>query len=191
MALTPFQRRKIERLFETMDLNRDGMLERSDFRQRVDKLARLRGWDPDGPEYARNLEFAIESWQGVREFADVDDDARISRDEFLRYASIFLDDREAVRAYARGDAQLLFDAMDVDADGHITLEEYRTWLGICGLDATAADAFFAHADLDEDGRMTRAEMSHAIEEYLISDDPSAGGNYLFGPLEAQGAGGSV
>lgn len=183
MALTPFQKRKLGKMFDTMDMNRDGLVERSDFRRRVDALARLRGWTEESPEYARNLEFAMDEWQSLRESADVDDDARISREEFLRYVDIFLDDRDAVRAYARGDAQLMFDAMDVDGDGRIAAAEYRIYLEACGMDASAADEFFAHADLNEDGRMTRAEMSHAMEEYLLSDDPEAGGNLLFGPLD--------
>lgn len=184
MSLTSFRRRKFARMFDAMDADGDGFVERSDFTRRVEALARLRGWDTDSPERMRSLRFALDEWQNLRESADADDDARIARDEYLRYAEIFLDDRDAVRAWARGDAQLMFDAMDADGDGRITVEEYRTYLEICGLDASAADAFFLHADLNEDGRITRAEMAHAVEEYLVSDDPAAGGNYLFGPLDA-------
>lgn len=183
MPLTPFQRRKLARMFDVLDVNGDGLVDRADFVRRVGALARLRGWDLDGPEYRRSLQFALEEWQNLRESADVDDDARISRDEFLGYTEIFLDEREAVRAWARGDAQVLFDAMDVDGDGKITVDEYRAYLVACGVDASAADAFFAHADLNEDGRVTRAEMAHAVEEFLVSDDPAAGGNFLFGRLE--------
>lgn len=183
MALTPFQKRKLSRMFDVLDVDGDGSVGRIDFTRRVEALARLRGWAPDGPEFARSLRFAHEEWDNLREGADADYDTRITRDEFLRHAEIFLDDRDAIRAWARGDVQLLFDAMDIDADGKLTLDEYRTWLQACGVDASAADAFFAHADLDEDGRISRAEMAHAFEEFLISENPGAGGNFLFGPVE--------
>jgi hypothetical protein len=28
-------------------------------------------------------------------------------------------------------------------------------------------------------------MAHAIEEFLLSEDPRAGGNFLFGPLDTE------
>ena len=183
MALTPFQQRKLVRMFDVMDVNGDGFIQRVDFVHRVNALARLRGWHGTSATYERHMRTALEEWQAICESADVDENARISQEEFIRYLGTFLDDREAIRAYARGDVQLMFDAMDADGDGKITVEEYRTYLEVCGLDASAADAFFAHADLDENGLVTRTEMAHAVEEYLVSDDPASGGNFLFGPLD--------
>lgn len=183
LPLTPFQRRKFARMFAVLDVDGDGLVRAADYTRRVEALARLRGWDEDAPEYRRSRRFALEEWQNLSETADVDLDGQVSRAEFLRFAEIFFDDREAVRAYARGDVQLMFDAMDADGDGRINVDEYRAYLQACGVDASAADTFFAHADLDEDGRITRAEMAHAVEEYLVSENPQAGGNFLFGPLD--------
>lgn len=183
VALTPFQKRKLGRMFDVMDVNSDGFVGRTDFVHRVNALARLRGWHAGSTSYDRNLRNALSEWQSVRESADVDEDARVSREEYLRFAAAFLADREAIRAYARGDVQLMFDAMDADGDGKITVDEYRQYLEVCGIDVSAADSFFAHADLNEDGLVTRAEMTHAMEEYLLSDDPASGGNWLFGPLD--------
>src|SRR5690606_29069438 len=182
MPLTPFQKHKIRRLFAVLDVNRDGRVDRNDYIRRVQALARLSGWTEGSPEYERNLHSVLQEWESVRDSADLDEDGAVTADEYLRYADIFLDDRDAVRAYARGDVQLLFDAMDRDGDGRITLDEYRAYLQACGVDASAADVFFAYADLDEDGEMTRGEVSHAVEEFLISEDRSAAGNFMFGPL---------
>src|SRR5262249_40174854 len=104
-------------------------------------------------------------------------------EELLRAAEVFLSDRESVRGYVRGDVQLLFDALDTDGDGRVTLDEYRRYLEVCGVKGSSAEAFFAHADLDENGRLTRREMADAVEEFLLGEDASAAGNYLFGPLE--------
>jgi Ca2+-binding EF-hand superfamily protein len=101
----------------------------------------------------------------------------------MRYADIFLDDRDAVRSFARGDAQLLFDAMDTDDDGSVSLQEYREYLQVCGIDTAVSADFFEYADLDRDGRITRAEMAHAVEEFLLSENPYAAGNHLFGAVE--------
>jgi Ca2+-binding EF-hand superfamily protein len=182
VPLTAFQQRKLERMFELLDLNGDGLVDRADFVQRVEAFARLRGWGQGSPELERNLAFALEEWENLRETADTDEDGGVTREEFLRYGDVFLDDRDAVRAYARGDVQLLFDAMDTDGDGRIARDEYRAYLEVHGVDAAGADLFFDHADLDENGRISRREMAHAVEEFLLSQDPDAAGNFLFGPL---------
>lgn len=185
MPLTPFRRRKLEKMFSVFDHDGDGAIARADFLRRVDDLARYCGWAEDSPQYQRHRNRAIEEWDSLRESADTDEDGRITRADFLRYGESFLADRDAVRAYARGDVQLIFDAMDTDADGRITVSDYRTYLEVCGVDASAADLFFGHADLDEDGHITRSEMAHAMEEFLLSEKPDAASNLLFGPLEAR------
>src|SRR5512142_914004 len=119
MPLTAFQKRKLARMFAVLDLDRDGYLQRSDYTRRVDAVARMKGWTQESPEDQRNLRFALQDWEGLCESADVDQD-----------------DRDAVRSYSRGDAQLLFDAMDTDGDGKISLDEYRAYLDVCGIDAS-------------------------------------------------------
>jgi Ca2+-binding EF-hand superfamily protein len=183
VPLSPFQQKKLARMFDLLDGNRDGHLERADYLRRVDACARLRGWPAGSPEYVRNLQHALEEWENLSETVDADRDGWVTREEFLRFGETYLDDRDAVRSFARGDVQLLFDAMDSDADGRVTVEEYRAYLEVCGADTSAAATFFAHADVDEDGQMTRAEMAHAFEEFFLSNDPAAAGNLLFGPLE--------
>ena len=182
MPLTTFQRRKLATMFAALDLDHDGAIELTDYTRRVGAIAHVKGWLPDSPLYARNFAFALAEWGNLAESADTNQDGRVTLEEFLRYGENFLDDRDAVRAYARGDVQLIFDAMDVDGDGRLTVAEYRAYLRACGADDAIADAFFAHADLDEDGRVTRDELSHAVQEFLLSENPDAAGNYLFGPI---------
>lgn len=183
MPLTPFQKRKIDRMFAALDLDGDGFIERSDYTDRVERVSRARRWRRDSPEYERNRHAALEHWDGLCEIADVDADGKVSRDEFQRYAEIFLDDRDAIRSYAHGDAQLLFDAMDTDSDDRVSAAEYRDYLAACGIDTAMADDFFDYADLDRDGFITRAELAHAVQEFLLSENPEAAGNYLFGALD--------
>ena len=169
-------------MFSVLDRDGDGLLRRADYVRRVENLALLCGWELDSPEYRRNLQFASEEWRSLCESADVDEDGVVTREEFRQYAEMFLGDRDAVRAYARGDVQVLFDSMDTDGDGKVSAAEYRTYLQTCEIDPAFADLFFAHSDLNEDGWISRAEMAHAVEEFWLSEDPDAGGNFLFGPL---------
>jgi Ca2+-binding EF-hand superfamily protein len=182
MPLTRFQKQKLATMFAALDVDHDGTIQLSDYTRRVEAVARMKGWLRDSEQYARNYGFALAEWGNLSESADRDGDGRVTLQEFLRYGDIFLDDRDAVRSYAHGDVQLLFDAMDTERDGRITEAEYRAYLEVCGVDRSAADAFFHYADLNEDGYITRAEMSHAVEEFLLSENPDAAGNFLFGPL---------
>src|SRR5690606_12717973 len=131
MPLTPFQKHKIRRLFSVLDVNRDGRVDRNDYVRRVQALAKLSGWAEGSPEYERNLHYVLQEWESVRDSADLNDSGAVTVDEFLRYADIYLDDPDAVSAYARADVQLLFDAMDTDADNAITVNECRAYLKAC------------------------------------------------------------
>lgn len=183
MPLTPLRARKLEKMFSTLDLNGDGVIGRADFLRRVEGFARLRTWTSETPEYRRNVAYSLEEWRNLRETADIDENGTISFEEYLRFGDVFLSDRDAVRAYARGDVQLLFDAMDTDGDGKVTAAEYREYLEVCGVDTAGADIFFARADIDRDGRISRAEMAHAFEEFLVSEDPELRGSFPFGALD--------
>ena len=83
MPLTPFQRRKLARMFAVFDLDHDGAIRRSDYTRRVEAVARLRGWTQRSPEYERNLKFALMEWEALCESADIDQDGQVARDEFL------------------------------------------------------------------------------------------------------------
>ena len=50
------------------------------------------------------------------------------------------------------------------------------------LSEEATQAAFTHLDQDADGRLTLAELRQAVAEFWGSDDESARGNWLFGPL---------
>src|SRR5690606_40953654 len=77
MALTPFQKHKIRRLFSVLDVNRDGRVDRNDFIRRAQALARLSGWTEGSPEYERNLRSVLEEWENVRDSADLDDSGAV------------------------------------------------------------------------------------------------------------------
>lgn len=183
MPLTGFRRRKLNRMFEALDVDGDGVIRREDFEGRVAAVARMNGWAEGTPRYADYHRTCMEQWEGLAQMADANEDDQVTREEFLRSADVFLNDRESVRHYARGDVQLLFDAMDTDGDGRVTLDEYRRYLEVCGVDVRFAEVFFAHADLDENGRLIRREMADAVEDFLLGEDPAAAGSFLFGPLD--------
>jgi Ca2+-binding EF-hand superfamily protein len=183
MSLSDFQQMKMGRMFDIYDLNADGRIEESDFTRRAHSFARERGWDEESPRFREQLDFTLADWQNLQQAADSDGDGSVTRDEFLDFAQVMLNDSEALEQYAYMDADLIFRAMDSDGDGRITADEYGMYLRAYRIDDSMGADFFDQIDRDRDGFVTRDEILGALKDFLFSDDTSAPGNYLFGPLD--------
>jgi Ca2+-binding EF-hand superfamily protein len=77
----------------------------------------------------------------------------------------------------------IFDIIDQDGDGQITLPNYRRYFEAWGLDETLAELAFAKLDLSGDGHLSRHAFIQLCTNFYISDDPNVPGNWLFGPYE--------
>ena len=73
----------------------------------------------------------------------------------------------------------LFDALDRSGDGVISPAEYRIF-GMAYRLAGDADELFARLDTDGDGQISREEFTQLWLEFVLGDDQSAAGNWLYG-----------
>src|SRR5688572_1427512 len=117
MSLSDFQQMKMGRMFDVYDLNADGRIEEDDFTRRAHSFAKERGWDEESPGFREQIEFTRADWHNLQQAADSDGDGSVTRDEFLAFAQHMLSDSAALEQYAYQDADLIFRAMDSDADG--------------------------------------------------------------------------
>ncbi|MGZ9935145.1 EF-hand domain-containing protein [Streptomyces sp. NC-S4] len=98
---------------------------------------------------------------------DVDGDGVISRAEYLARVdrAAAAAGREAghrVVGAARTAHEEVWADMDADQDGRVTFEEYRTWAGHDAFERScrpALGSLFDVADIDGDGRLSRAEFT--------------------------------
>ena len=74
------------------------------------------------------------------------------------------------------------DLCDDDGDGLIGPREFRTLLSAFGTAYDDVDEAFDRLDRAGRGVLTVDELIVAARQYYVSDDPSAAGNWLFGPL---------
>ena len=72
----------------------------------------------------------------------------------------------------------LFQNIDRNKDGTITLDEYSLYLKSIRLDADPT-APFQKADVNGDGRLKKDELDKLMLEWWVSDDPHAPGNCFF------------
>ena len=168
--------RKRTHFFDVLDKNADGTLAKADFVKFADALAGMRGWAPGGPEHERIRAFVMSWWERFKEAADIDDDGSISSREFA--AVLDQADEESLSNVAN----MIFDIMDANQAGTISVDEYRQLLRALFVNEDEAEDSFSRFDTDGDGVISREEFSSLLVEYHTSDDEEAVGNSLFGRL---------
>jgi Ca2+-binding EF-hand superfamily protein len=171
--------RKFTREFETLDVDNDGFISRSDFERIADNLASALGLEPGSPKsdaiHARYMLW----WEGVA-VRDKDGDGRVDLAEWLAYDEEITSSPETYQKVLEAGADELFQMLDFDDDGVISLAEYATWIGSYGVNDVIAKEAFEHLDTSGAGRLSQDETRERVREYYQSEDPDAPGNWLFG-----------
>lgn len=181
--LSETMRKKLTRHFHVRDLDNDGFVEREDWEQCARNLAAIRGWTPASPEYKDILAQHLHIWTNFWKPADTDNDGKVSLDEYLQ-----LEEKQRSQVYFLKDivSQLfgaIFDIIDLDDDGEITLREYKLYFKAWGLDEKTAEEAYSRLDLSGDGRISRGAFIQYGSNFFISDDPHVPGSWLFGSIE--------
>lgn len=181
-----FQIKKYRHMFNVFDTNSDGGVDENDTMQVVAKMAELRGIPTDSPQYKKLRGDYQAWWQMLGQQLDADHDGRVTEDEFVTFWANFAD---IARAGNELFANLLvasgetnFDLLDTNGDGTISLEEYTDWLKAQSVE-TDFETCFNSLDLDRDGLLQRDEAGAMLRNFILSDDPDASGNLLYGIID--------
>jgi EF hand domain-containing protein len=170
-----FQRQKIAGVFEAMDVDGDGLLQESDFVALTARWTAIRG----PGDHGRLAAIMMGWWRAVLAMADHDADAKVTLDEVL----LLVDRLGEMPEEVRGTAEAMFTAIDENADGRISREEYNRLIeGWTGRD-TDTDDIFPLLDLDGDGHISEEEFVRLWTEFWSGDDAEAPGTWVFGRFE--------
>ncbi len=176
--LTQFQQRKLARMFDLYDVNKDGYIEATDYERVGEGFAIGTGCAPGSADYEKLRTTYLGFWENLRQAADADHDGKVTRDEFVASYETLLAMRETIAGVARAILQMT----DRDGDGKISLGEFGSNMRAYGLDSPAVAEAFRHLDRDGDGFIDTDELQQNVEEFFFGEDESAPGNWLFGPL---------
>ena len=180
-----FQTKKIMRLFQALDYDNNGFLERSDLVKEAANLAELRGLDPKSKEASTLSQMLEAMYKDLFTMAGPKGNATCEQ-----LVGFWQKIASGVRANDMGALEGLKMAgratmalLDADKSNTITYTEYDAWVRSLNpavkFDTKAA---WQKLDADKDGCLTVTEMDKVLREFFVDGDPNAAGSYLLGPI---------
>ena len=180
--LTAGERTMLERRFAVIDTDGNGMWQRDDYQLLAQRLCETFGHTADsaaGREVASALRALFDT---MLSHMDANDDAQISRDEFVASLGRAIKDRMSFDTAVGAAAQTLIRMADQDGNGVLDAGEYARLAAVYGAQADEAERAFGRLDQDRNGVLDTSEFTHAISQFFTSRDPHAHGNLTFGRL---------
>lgn len=180
--LSTLQNQKLTRYFRVYDIDDDGIVGRADFERILENLRILHRAGPTDARWTGLRDAYLGRWEIVRESADADEDGGVDLQEWLDYWAELLTDDGRYEAEVSALVDRLYALFDTDESGRIEVDEFCSLYGAFGLRAELAREVFEGLDENGDGAVSRAELTEMAHQFYRSDDPSAPGNRLYGPL---------
>ncbi len=167
------RRQKLMHLFNLLDRDQNGTIERQDLQRVGQDLAKLRNWLPDTAKYQRLQTAFMELSDRLQTLADRDSNQQIDQIEWLHCLE---QPQQVDNEFAHHFLQII----DANQDNQVTLEELSTFYQALGIDTPALKEIFDTLDLNQDGHLSQTEFEAIFAQFLYSDDVQVPGNWMFG-----------
>lgn len=175
-----FRRRKYVAFFDHLDINRDGIIDRSDWDRYAQVIREEKGWSADEPQLEALIESTGAWWESMRKAFGVTDDQGLTLNHFVGFCNQIADELRAGGAPPQWAVDMCLQAhqvLDITGSGTVDADEYALWLRAIGSKADPAEVF-GKLDLNGDGVVSRDEMMTLFGQFFVSEDPDDPGNYL-------------
>jgi Ca2+-binding EF-hand superfamily protein len=188
--LSEFQKKKVDRLFETFDRNGDGHVTYEDWYDSAAEAALdLYPSKEEAQHYLKNgLEADLRPWWDFLTQLDRNADGLISAEEFRDgYENVFVQDIKGLSGVCRNVVGAWFDLGDANGDGVLSRDEFvRLWT-LASRQTPEASArvfeqFTADVDTGGDKFLTRERYQGLFLDYLVGDDPDSASSGALGEL---------
>jgi Ca2+-binding EF-hand superfamily protein len=163
-----------------LDVDQDGYLRRADFEAIATRLSS--GASNSGMQIVRNA--YLNFWENLARHLKVPDDGQISRDQYA--SGLHAIAKTSPTGFDDGIAQMpraILALYDADRDGQLSSKEFLDFQAALGVPEERARIALLAIDRDADGFITAEDLMNAVREFILSDDPHAPGNWLFGGLK--------
>jgi len=168
-------------LFRLYDVDQSGFISQDDFLHLADRVAKTQG-QTGSPRHAQ-LRAALGALWGYHAGLDKDGDGRITSDEWVTGRLALGEGLKRIYQGISLFGNALFDAFDKDGIQGLSVAEYKSFLISFGFSPDNADQNFRQLDQDGNGLISRKEFMDLLLQFHYSNEESAVGNLLFGPLD--------
>jgi Ca2+-binding EF-hand superfamily protein len=174
--LGELQTQKLTKMFKLHDSDGSGFLEKADLELRLQQDSSTLGLSSGSAEYEAYSAKLLSEWETMQENMDTDKDGLVSLEEWLQYHDKMLSS-EGYKAFVGAP---LVDTLDSDGDGKISCEAYKSFRKGRGLKDSELDEMCSRFDLDGDGYIETKDLLRFREEFYVSNDSAAPGNWFCG-----------
>ncbi|MFD7665952.1 EF-hand domain-containing protein [Streptomyces sp. NPDC059788] len=177
--------RKFSILFDWIDRTEDGWLTREDFEQMAGLFTAVaRPGDHENRTALREA-FGL-WWQVLLDAGGADGEGRVGRRAFIDLMRSHVTEPKNFEHVVLAIVDALMRTLDTDRNGVLTADEYVRMYEALDIEPAKSAPAFQRLDRDGDGAISHAEFRTAIEEFYLSADPQAPGNWLLGSPLAPG-----
>lgn len=183
--LTEVRQRKLSYLFDILDSNKNELLQPDDFSLVANKICDSLNLEPGSKI---RLKLKLKSLRlYVQLLTDMEkDDISISREEWLAlFSSRRMIAPKVAKKYIYRTAAYIFQLFDQNEDQVISKKEYLDMFRVYDIDLKYSELGFEKLDANGDGQITLKEMVKGFKDYLMSSNPDAPGNWIFGDWKSQ------
>ncbi|GAA3649581.1 calcium binding protein CalD [Nonomuraea antimicrobica] len=181
---TDLQVLKIDRSFDHIDVDGNGVITRDDLQGLGARLLVGFGASPAGAQGRRVADSFDDLWETLAAAVDLDRDGSITPDEYRTSVIASFIDGDRFEPVFRPAIEAVLALADTDGDGLIQPQELQLVHEAFGRSGQDTEHAFAALDHDADGALNRDELLYAVRDYYTSADPGAVGNLFFGRLSA-------
>lgn len=177
--LTELRKQKLTYLFTLLDANKNGLLQPDDFVSVADKMCDVLNYE-EGDQLRLRIKLkALRLY--VQLLTDMGkSDVAVSLDEWCELFGSRKVEPRAAKKYIFRTAAYIFNLFDQNEDRVITKREYLDMFKIYDINLEYSEKGFQKLDANSDGQITLQEMISGFRDFLMSSNPEAAGNWIFG-----------
>ena len=179
------QKQKLEHLFYILDANKNGLLEPDDFVIVADKMSDILQYEKDDKQRLQ-LKFKATRIY-IQLLTDMGKmDVSIAKEEWISFFTSDLEHQTgAAKRYIFRTAAYIFMLFDQNGDRLISKREYLDMFKVYQIDFNQLENAFDKLDTNHDGQISMSEMIHGFEDFFLSSEPDAAGNWIFGDWQTE------
>jgi Ca2+-binding EF-hand superfamily protein len=173
---TAVQNDRLRQRFQKWDVNRNGVVERSDYEAEAKRILQAFGEPPTSPKGRALMDAYLGMFDQMSRAVGAEE---IAEDQFVDYveSQMFEQGDAGFNRVLRPTITAIVNLCDTDGDGEVSPNEFSRWLKAVGVPESQAAQAFRQLDKDGSGNLSADELVEAVRDFHAGtlDVPLLGG----------------